>query len=59
MRIPRERVKEEVLLIDDILYYRRTIRVALHALFDFGRQEKIELCVFDRSLLHPTIIDTA
>jgi len=32
-------------LIDNILYNGRTIRAALDALFDFGRPEKVELCV--------------
>ena len=33
------------MLIDNILYNGRTIRAALDALFDFGRPEKVELCV--------------
>jgi pyrimidine operon attenuation protein / uracil phosphoribosyltransferase len=32
-----------VLLVDDVLYTRRTIRAALDALLDYGRPEKIEL----------------
>lgn len=36
---------KKVILIDDVLYTGRTIRAALHALLDFGRPEKVELCV--------------
>ncbi len=44
-----------VLLVDDVLYTGRTIRAALDALQDFGRPQKVELCVlvdrrFDREL---------
>jgi pyrimidine operon attenuation protein/uracil phosphoribosyltransferase len=34
-----------VVLIDDVLYTGRTIRAALNALVDFGRPDKVELCV--------------
>src|SRR5262249_32267411 len=34
-----------LVLIDDVLYTGRTIRAALDALLDFGRPEKVELCV--------------
>ncbi|MFT3981317.1 MAG: bifunctional pyr operon transcriptional regulator/uracil phosphoribosyltransferase PyrR [Ferruginibacter sp.] len=34
-----------VVLIDDVLFTGRTIRAALDALQDFGRPEKVELCV--------------
>jgi len=34
-----------VVLIDDVLYTGRTIRAALDALLDFGRPERVELCV--------------
>lgn len=37
--------KKHVVLIDDVLYTGRTIRAAMDALLDFGRAEKIELCV--------------
>ncbi len=36
---------KNVVLIDDVLYTGRTIRAALDALLDFGRPEKVELCV--------------
>ncbi len=36
---------KRVILIDDVLYTGRTIRAALDALLDFGRPEKVELCV--------------
>jgi pyrimidine operon attenuation protein/uracil phosphoribosyltransferase len=36
---------KKVVLIDDVLYTGRTIRAALDALIDFGRPEKVELCV--------------
>lgn len=34
-----------VIFIDDVLYTGRTIRAALDALQDFGRPQKVELCV--------------
>lgn len=34
-----------VVIIDDVLWTGRTIRAALDALQDFGRPEKVELCV--------------
>jgi pyrimidine operon attenuation protein / uracil phosphoribosyltransferase len=36
---------KKVILIDDVLYTGRTIRAALDALLDFGRPEKVELCI--------------
>ena len=36
---------KKVILIDDVLYTGRTTRAALDALLDFGRPEKVELCV--------------
>ena len=36
---------KRVVLIDDVLYTGRTIRAALDALLDFGRPEKVELCI--------------
>jgi len=36
---------KQVVLIDDVLYTGRTIRAAMDALVDYGRPDKIELCV--------------
>jgi len=36
---------KRVILVDDVLYTGRTIRAALDALLDFGRPERVELCV--------------
>jgi pyrimidine operon attenuation protein/uracil phosphoribosyltransferase len=36
---------KKVVLIDDVLYTGRTIRAALDALQDFGRPQKVMLCV--------------
>jgi pyrimidine operon attenuation protein / uracil phosphoribosyltransferase len=36
---------KKVVLIDDVLYTGRTIRAALDAIQDFGRPQKVELCV--------------
>ena len=43
--IPFNIENKQVILIDDVLYTGRTIRAALDALLDFGRPEKVELCV--------------
>lgn len=43
--IPFSIENKRVILIDDVLYTGRTIRAALDALLDFGRPEKVELCV--------------
>ncbi len=43
--IPFSIENKTVILIDDVLYTGRTIRAALDALLDFGRPEKVELCV--------------
>jgi pyrimidine operon attenuation protein/uracil phosphoribosyltransferase len=32
-------------LVDDVLYTGRSVRAAIHELFDFGRPERIELAV--------------
>lgn len=44
-QIPFSVEGKKVVLIDDVLYTGRTIRAALDALQDFGRPEKVELCV--------------
>ncbi len=36
---------KKVVLIDDVLFTGRTIRAAMDALQDFGRPQKVELCV--------------
>lgn len=43
--IPFSIENKKVVLVDDVLYTGRTIRAALDALLDFGRPEKVELCV--------------
>jgi pyrimidine operon attenuation protein/uracil phosphoribosyltransferase len=43
--IPFSTENKNVVLIDDVLYTGRTIRAALDALLDFGRPEKVELCI--------------
>ena len=43
--IPFSIENKKVVLIDDVLYTGRTIRAALDALLDFGRPDKVELCV--------------
>ncbi len=43
--IPFSMEGKKVVLIDDVLYTGRTIRAALDALLDFGRPDKVELCV--------------
>jgi pyrimidine operon attenuation protein/uracil phosphoribosyltransferase len=43
--IPFSIENKHVVLIDDVLYTGRTIRAALDALLDFGRPEKVELCI--------------
>lgn len=35
----------KIILIDDVLYTGRSIRSAMDALLDFGRPDKVELCV--------------
>ena len=43
--IPFSIEEKKVVLIDDVLYTGRTIRAALDAIQDFGRPQKVELCV--------------
>lgn len=43
--IPFSIENRKVILVDDVLYTGRTIRAALDALLDFGRPQKVELCV--------------
>ncbi len=37
--------KKKIILIDDVLFTGRSIRSAMDALMDYGRPDKIELCV--------------
>ncbi len=49
--IPVELAGRRVVLVDDVLYTGRTVRSALIELADYGRPERIELCVLvDRGL---------
>jgi pyrimidine operon attenuation protein/uracil phosphoribosyltransferase len=43
--IPFSIENKKVILIDDVLFTGRTIRAAMDALQDFGRPQKVELCV--------------
>lgn len=43
--IPTEITGRRVVIVDDVLFTGRTVRAALHELSDFGRPERIELCV--------------
>lgn len=36
---------KEIILVDDVLYTGRTIRGAMEAIMDYGRPDRIELCV--------------
>ncbi len=37
--------RQNVILVDDVLYTGRTIRAAMDALFDHGRPRRVQLCV--------------
>jgi len=43
--IPFSVENKNIILIDDVLYKGRTVRAALDALLDYGRPNKVELCV--------------
>jgi len=45
MNIPFAIENKTVVLIDDVLFTGRTIKVALDVLLDYGRPAKVELCV--------------
>lgn len=45
MNIPYDIENKIVVLIDDVLFTGRTIKAALDALLDYGRPDKVELCV--------------
>ncbi len=44
-RIDHEVKGRNIILVDDVLYTGRTVRAAIDAILDFGRPEKIQLCV--------------
>src|SRR5437588_5207030 len=44
-RIPGDLAGKHVVIVDDVLYTGRTVRAALDELADFGRLERISLCV--------------
>lgn len=44
-QIPFSTAGKNIVIIDDVLWTGRTIRSALDALIDFGRPQKVELCV--------------
>ncbi len=45
MNLPFAIENKRIILIDDVLYTGRTIKAALDVLLDYGRPEKVELCV--------------
>ena len=45
MNLPFPIENKTVVLIDDVLFTGRTIKAALDVLLDYGRPEKVELCV--------------
>lgn len=48
--IPMQLDGKRVILIDDVLYTRRTVRAAFDAIFDYGRPDNVELfALIDRS----------
>jgi pyrimidine operon attenuation protein/uracil phosphoribosyltransferase len=44
-RIPGDLTNKHVVIVDDVLYTGRTVRAALDELTDFGRPQRISLCV--------------
>lgn len=45
MNLPFAIESKRIILIDDVLFTGRTIKAALDALLDYGRPDKVELCV--------------
>ena len=48
--IPTPIEKQEILLIDDVIYTGRTIRAAMDALYSWGRPQRVMLLVIGNSL---------
>jgi pyrimidine operon attenuation protein/uracil phosphoribosyltransferase len=44
-RLPGDLAGKHVVIVDDVLYTGRTVRAALDELADFGRPQRISLCV--------------
>ncbi len=44
-RLPGDLADKHVVIVDDVLYTGRTVRAALDELADFGRPQRISLCV--------------
>ena len=44
-KLPGDLADQHVVIVDDVLYTGRTVRAALDELADFGRPERISLCV--------------
>jgi pyrimidine operon attenuation protein/uracil phosphoribosyltransferase len=45
MHLPFDIEGKTVILVDDVLFTGRTIKAALDALFDYGRPDRVKLCV--------------
>jgi pyrimidine operon attenuation protein / uracil phosphoribosyltransferase len=45
MHLPFSVEGKTVILVDDVLFTGRTIKAALDALFDYGRPDRVKLCV--------------
>lgn len=45
MHLPFSIEEKTVILVDDVLFTGRTIKAALDALFDYGRPDRVKLCV--------------
>jgi pyrimidine operon attenuation protein/uracil phosphoribosyltransferase len=45
MHLPFSIEGKTVILVDDVLFTGRTIKAALDALFDYGRPDRVKLCV--------------
>ena len=45
MHLPFDVEGKTIILVDDVLFTGRTIKAALDALFDYGRPDRVKLCV--------------